>query len=199
MSYCNCGLTGVDLIYHDTEWGIPVHNDRKQFEYLMLEVMQCGLNWHLVLLKREVFRRCFDGFDYERIARYTAKDVQRILNTPHMLQSPRKINAVIQNARAFCRLRKEEGSFSRYLWAYTDGKTLLYTHHEKGFLPASNALSLCISRDLKSRGFTYLGPVTVYSHLQACGIINDHTEDCSRYHYINRRYPTLRARRTQEN
>ena len=191
MSYCNWGDTSqTNLRYHDEEWGIPVHDDRRQFEFLMLEVMQCGLNWNMIINKREVLRGCFDNFDYDKIANYTDKDVERIINTPGMIKSPRKIQAVIHNAQCFQQVRKEYKTFCNYLWRYSDNKTILYNKHNKGFIPVSNGLSDEISKDLHKRGFKYLGTVVIYSHLQACGLINDHDEHCPRYAYILKNYPT---------
>lgn len=199
MGYCNSWwATPADEIYHNKEWGRPLHNDRKQFEFLMLEVMQCGLSWQLMIKKRKIFHRCFDRFDFTRIARYTSKDVKRILETPGMIRSERKVKAVIQNAKAFLQVRKEFGSFSAFLWHYTDGKTVLYKGHASGRVPASNGLSARISHDLKKRGFTFLGPVTVYSHLQACGLINDHSADCPLFNEINRKNPTVQKPRENE-
>ena len=184
-----CLINELETKYHDEEWGVPVHDDQKQFEYLMMEVMQCGLSWDTVLKKREIFRVCFDRFDFDKIAVYREADVERIMNTPGMIRSRRKIEAVIGNARIVQLIREEFGSFSDYLWGYTGGKTLLYKGHELGHVPASNALSEKISRDLKKRGMKYLGPVTVYAHLQACGIINDHQKDCHCYRKLIGQYP----------
>lgn len=182
MGYCGWNSASeIDRHYHDTEWGIPVHDDRKQFEYLMMEVMQCGLSWELMLRKREIFRQCFDNFDFDKVAAYDERDVERIMNTEGMIRSPRKIRAIINNARCFQKIRNLYGSFSNYLWAYSDGKTIIYSSHGGGRIPVSNGLSARISKDLKSKGFKYLGAVTVYSHLQACGIINDHDTDCPCY------------------
>lgn len=193
MSYCNWENTSpLNIKYHDTEWGIPLHDDIKQFEFLMLEVMQCGLNWNIIINKRDIFRHCFDNFDFDKIAQYNATDVERILNTKKMIKSPRKINAIIHNARCFQQIRAEFGSFCNYLWSYTDNKTILYKNHSEGYIPVSNGLSDKISKDLKKRGFKFLGSVTVYSHLQACGIINDHGSDCPRYTYINTHFPTIK-------
>lgn len=199
MSYCDWDKAS-DLCrkYHDEEWGVPVHDDRKQFEFLMLEVMQCGLSWNLMIQKREIFRKCFDNFNYDKIALYTEKDVDRILNTAGMIRSPRKVDAVINNAKCFQQIREAYGSFCAYLWDYSDGRTILYDKHADGFIPVSNGLSDRISKDLKKRGFKYLGPVTVYSHLQACGIINDHDKDCPKYGLINAAYPTMRKKREDE-
>ncbi len=199
MGYCNWSLVNEKMKkYHDEEWGIPVYEDLKQFEHLMMEVMQCGLNWNLVLQKREIFRQCFDGFDFDRVADYGEDDIQRILAVPGMIRSRRKIEAVIHNAGCFQKMREEFGSFSDYLWAYSEGRTILYHCHELGEVPASNGLSDIISRDLKKRGFKYLGSITVYSHLQASGIINDHSADCPCYQRIIDQYPTVWKRRTKE-
>ena len=182
MERCIWCLCNEKMIrYHDEEWGIPVYDDRKQFEYLMLEVMQCGLNWNMMIQKREIFRECFDNFDFDKIASYKESDVERIMKTEGMIRSERKIRAVISNAKCFQKVREEFGTFSSYLWNYSKGKTILYTGHQKGKIPAKNGLSDKISKDLKKRGFKYLGSVTVYSHLSSCGIINDHVENCFRY------------------
>ncbi len=191
MSSCEWGtVSEMYRAYHDGEWGVPVHDDRRMFEHLMLECMQCGLSWTLMLKKREIFRACFADFDYDRIAGFGDPDVDRILNTDGMIRSPRKIRAVIQNARAYRKVREEFGSFCSYLWAYTDRKVILYGGHGDGRVPVSNGLSARISKDLKKRGFTYVGPVTVYSHLQACGIVCDHGNECPCYHKIVRENPT---------
>ena len=201
MGYCTwADMNERNKVYHDTEWGIPVHEDRKMFEHLMLECMQCGLSWDLMLKKREVFRKCFDDFDYEKIAGYDEADIDRILNTEDMIRSRRKIEAVINNAKCFLDMRKEFGSFCDYIWAYSGGKTILYAGHNKDInkIPVSNGLSKQISKDLKKRGFKYVGEITVYSHLQACGIINDHDMDCRCFKRINENYPTVNKRRDKE-
>ncbi len=199
MSYCHWANTSeINKHYHDEEWGKPLFNDFRQFEFLMLEVMQCGLNWNLVINKREILRKCFDNFDYAKIATYNDTDIERIMATGGMIKSPRKIAAIIQNARCFQKIRTEFGSFCNYLWQYSDGKTILYDKHDEGYIPASNGLSAKISQDMKKRGFKFLGPVVMYSHLQACGLINDHAENCPRYHYIISNYPTIRRKRDSE-
>ena len=199
MGYCGWANTDpLDKVYHDTEWGIPVHDDRHMFEHLILECMQCGLSWALMLKKREIFRKCFDNFDYDRIADYNEADVERILNTEGMIRSPRKVNAIINNARCYQKVREEFGTFCDYIWSYSDGKTILYQGHDAGRIPVSNGLSARISKDLKKRGFKYVGPVTIYSHLQACGIINDHDKDCPCRKKILDGYPTVVRRRDEE-
>ena len=186
MGHCDwANTTPENRLYHDTEWGNPVHDDRQMFEHLTLECLQCGLSWGLMLKKREIFRACFENFDFDRIAAYGEGDIARILQTEGMLRSERKVRAVVQNARCYQQVRAEFGSFCAYLWAYTGGKTLLYEGHAEGAVPVSNGLSAQIAKDLKRRGFRYVGAVTIYSHLQACGIINDHAGDCPCYRRIN--------------
>lgn len=200
MERCPWCLGNEEMIrYHDEEWGVPVHDDRKQFEFLMMEVMQCGLNWNMMIQKREVFRACFDDFDFEKVAAYDEGDIERILGTEGMIRSRRKIEAVIHNARCFQKIQTEFGSFCEYIWSFTKGKTYLYVGHQKGGIPASNGLSNRVSADLKKRGLKYMGPVTVYSHLQACGIINDHWESCFRYHELLACSDVVRKRQEQEN
>ena len=199
MSNCAwAGMNEANRIYHDTEWGVPVHDDRHMFEHLSMECLQCGLSWDLMLKKREVFRRCFVDFDFDAIAAFGDADVERILNTPGMIRSPRKVQAVINNARCYQQVREEFGSFCAYIWGFAGGKTILYQGHAKGAMPVSNGLSARISKDLKKRGFKYVGPITIYSHLQACGIINDHDYDCPCYQRIVAGYPTVTKRRDHE-
>jgi DNA-3-methyladenine glycosylase I len=193
-----CDLTDKMVKYHDEEWGVPVHDDKKQFEFLMMEVMQCGLNWNMMIEKREIFQDCFAGFDYDKVAAFDEADIERILATPGMIRSRRKVEAIIHNARIFQQIISEYGTFDKYIWKHSGGRTILYMGHEKGRQPVKNGLSEKLSRDLKKRGFKYLGPVVMYSHLQACGIINDHTEQCFRYKYIVENYPTVRKRRDNE-
>ena len=199
MERCTwCLINEREIKYHDEEWGVPVHDDRKQFEYLMMEVMQCGLSWDIVLKKREIFRGCFDNFDYDIIAGYGEADIERIMETEGMIRSRRKIEAVIGNAGRFQKIRQEFGSFSEYLWGYSDGKMILYNGHDTGSVPAANGLSDKIARDLKKRGFKYLGSITVYAHLQASGMVNDHMKNCHCYEKLISQYPTVKKRRDHE-
>lgn len=199
MTYCDWENTSeLNIKYHNEEWGIPVYDDRKQFEYLMMEAMQCGLSWNLMINKRKIFRKCFDNFEYDLIANYSEQDIERIMNTEGMIKSRRKIEAVINNAKCFLKMREEFGSFSDYLWSFSDNKTIIYDKHSQGYIPASNGLSDIISKDLKKRGFKFLGTITVYAHLQAAGIINDHDGKCERYKYIVENYPTVKKRRFKE-
>ena len=180
--------------------GVPLYDDRKQFEFLMMEVMQCGLNWNMMVQKREIFQKCFDDFDYQNVAEYTEEDIQRIKETEGMIKSERKIRAVIHNAQRFMKVREEFGTFSDYLWGFSKGKVILYMGHQKGRIPAKNGLSDEISRDLKKRGggVKYIGSVTVYSHLQACGMNNDHMEGCFRYQEVMEGRQVVRKRKDKE-
>ena len=199
MSYCMWDYgSELNVRYHDTEWGVPLHDDRGQFEFLSLEAMQCGLSWELIIKKREILRECFENFDYDKVAAYGEADIERILNTEGMIRARRKIEAVISNALAFQKVREEFGTFSEYLWAFSGGKTILYNKHADGWIPASNGLSEKISKDLKRRGFKFVGPVVIYSHLQACGMINDHDKNCPCYKTLTEKYPTVYKRRYLE-
>ena len=198
MGYCNFNLSEVERKFHDEEWGVPVHDDRKLFEFVVLAVMQCGFTWEMTLRKREVFRLAFDGFDFDRIAAYADDDISRVLATPGMIHSLSKVKAIIGNAQVVRRLRAEHGSFSAFLWCYTDGRTIVYNGHAKGDVPAGNGLSARIARDLRRLGMKYVGPTTMYLYLQTCGLVNDHSEDCPRFAFINSRYPTVCQRRDHE-
>jgi len=170
-----------NLRYHDEEWGRPVHDDRKHFEYLSLEAMQCGLSWSIILGKRKILRECFSWFNFAEISNYTDADVERIMNTAGMIRSERKIRAIISNAAAFEQIREEFGSFDKYIWAFTNNRVHVYLKHHRGGTETHNSLSEKISKELKKRGFKFLGSVCVYSYLQASGIINDHSPDCFVY------------------
>ena len=166
--------------YHDKHWGVPIHDDKVLFMYLIMECMSCGLSWLLMLKKQETFRHCFANFDFKQVARFTADDVQHILNTESMLKSQRKIEAMIANAQAFLRIIEEFGSFNEYIWKFSKGKTMVYPSHQKR-LCTRNALSDKVAKDMKKRGFKYVGSVIIYSYLQGIGIINDHLSYCDCY------------------
>lgn len=179
MNKCKwCQDGGLLEHYHDTEWGIPCHTDRKLFEYLLMEAMSCGLSWMLMLQKREIFRACFANFDCEKVAAFTEDDIDKVMEYPGMIRSRRKIEGIINNARCFISIQKEFGSFNEYLWRYTDGKTFIYQCHLDGEWLTKNELSDEIAADLKKRGFKFLGSTLIYSYLQGIGVINDHTTDC---------------------
>lgn len=182
MERCGwCCDGGIMQKYHDEEWGIPLHEDQKHFEYLLMEVMQCGLNWLMMLKKREIFRKCFDGFDFTLIAGYGEEKVAEILNTEGMIRSERKVRAIINNAKCFQQIIEEYGSFDKYIWSFSDNQTYVYIKHQQGFWETKNELSDRLAKDMKKRGFKYLGSTTIFSHLQACGIINDHSTECWMY------------------
>ena len=173
-NWCWAFASDEDRRYHDTEWGVPVHDDTRMFEHLSLECLQCGLSWNTILLKRPVIRTCFSDFDIDAVAAMGEDDVERILATPGMLRSRAKVRAIIGNARAAQRVRDGfGGSFAAYFWSWTDGATILYEGHDEGGIPARNGLSARIAADLKRRGFSFVGPVNVYAHLQACGLVCD--------------------------
>jgi len=167
--------------YHDREWGTPLHDDRKIFEFLILEGMQAGLSWRMVLDKRENFRRAFRGFDPVKVARFTARDVQRLLGDAGIIRNRLKILAAINNARRFIEVQKEFGTFDRYIWGFVGGKPRQSGLRSFASLPARTPLSDRISADLKARGFKFVGSTVIYAHMQATGMVNDHLITCFRY------------------
>lgn len=164
--------------YHDEEWGVPKYDDRYLFEFLVLESFQAGLSWITVLKKREAFKKAFDNFDVNKVAKYDEKKVSELLENEEIIRSRGKINAAINNAKIFIDIQKEYGSFSKYIWGFTDNKIIKRTSKE---LPVSTQLSDKISKDLKKRGMKYVGTVIIYSYLQAIGVVNDHDKDCFCY------------------
>ena len=172
--------------YHDKEWGAPLHDDRKIFEFLVLEGMQAGLSWRTILYKRENFRKAFHNFDPAKIARYTARDVRRLLADAGIIRNKLKILAAINNAQRFLDVRKEFGSFDRYIWGFVGGKPVRNRLKAFSEMPARTELSDLISKDLKARGFKFVGSTIVYSHLQATGVVNDHLVTCFRYRELTR-------------
>lgn len=179
--------------YHDTEWGVPQHDDGILFQHLLMESMSCGLSWLLMLRKRAVFARCFCRFDYRQIARFDEADVQRIMGDGEMIRSEPKIRAVINNAERFLEIVGRYGSFDRYLWSFTGGKTLVYDAFPEKRLTRS-ALSDALCNDLKKRGFQFVGSVSLYSFLEACGLINDHHPQCFRRRETLKMNATLHIR-----
>jgi len=167
--------------YHDREWGTPLHDDRKIFEFLILEGMQAGLSWKLVLDKRENFRRAFRGFDPVKVARFTARDVRRLLGDAGIIRNRLKILGAINNAKRFLEVQKEFGTFDRYIWGFVGGKPLRNKLLSFADMPSGTPLSDIISKDLKARGFKFVGSTVVYSHMQATGMVNDHLVTCFRY------------------
>ncbi len=174
------------LDYHDNEWGKPVHDDRVQFEFLVLETFQAGLSWHIILKKRENFRKAFGGFDPSRVARYGEFKIQSLLADAGIVRNRLKIRAAVHNAGRFLEVRKEFGSFDRYLWSFTGGKPVVNKWKSLNQIPPRTELSDRISKDLKARGFKFTGSTVVYAHLQAVGVVNDHVVDCFRYKELKR-------------
>lgn len=180
-----CGSDPLYVAYHDTEWGVPAHDDRHLFEMLVLEGAQAGLNWITILRKRENYRRAFDGFDADKVARYSQQDVERLLADPGIVRNRLKIESAIANARSVLKIREEFGSLDRFLWRYVDGTPRQGGWKSLADIPARTAESDAMSRDLKRRGFNFVGPTICYAFMQAVGMVNDHTRACFRYSEIS--------------
>lgn len=166
--------------YHDEEWGVPVRDDRKIYEFLILEIFQAGLSWRTVLRKRENFRKAFAGFDYRKVARFGPRDIQRLLNDAGIIRNRAKILAAIHNAKLFIEIQKEFGCFSDYMWRWVDHKPIAHSILEQKDYPVFTAEAVRWAKDLKKRGFKFLGPTVVYAHMQALGMVNDHARHCFR-------------------
>src|SRR6267142_639239 len=181
MPRCPWAITEPNITYHDQEWGVPVHDDRVLFEFLILEGAQAGLSWSTILKKRENYRKAFDGFRAERIARYGARDVRRLLGDAGIVRNRLKIAATIQNAKAFLAVRKEFGSFDAYLWSFVGGKPIQNRWRTMGKVPARTPESDAMSRDLLRRGFKFAGSASCNALMQAVGMVNDHLVTCPRH------------------
>ncbi|MDR3556794.1 MAG: DNA-3-methyladenine glycosylase I [Syntrophobacteraceae bacterium] len=166
--------------YHDTEWGVPVHDERLLFEFLILEAFQAGLSWYTILKRRETFRQAFDGFDPQKVARYDEQKVLALLTNPGIIRNRAKVLAAVNNARRFLEVQEEFGKFDAYIWGFIDNRPLVNVFRTLEELPAQTDLSRTISRELARRGFTFVGPTIIYAHMQATGMVNDHTVDCYR-------------------
>jgi DNA-3-methyladenine glycosylase I len=180
---CDWGPRGGELMvaYHDTEWGVPVHDDRKQFEFLTLESAQAGLSWLVVLRKRDAYRRAFADFDAEKVARFTDKRIEKLLADPGIIRNRQKIAAAVANARAFLAVRDEFGSFDKYIWRFVDGRPIQNRVETMKDAPATSKQSDALSKDLKQRGFKFVGSTIMYAHMQAVGMVNDHLVSCFRH------------------
>src|SRR6185503_7287033 len=174
------------LDYHDREWGVPVHDDRTHFEFLLLEGAQAGLSWSTILRKREAYRRAFSEFDPHKVARYTEKKIQSLVADPGIVRNRMKIEAAVKNARAFLAIQEEFGSFDAYCWPFVGGKPLLNRRTLSNEIPAASPESDAFSKDLKRRGFGFVGSTIIYAHMQAVGMVNDHLVDCFRYRQVAR-------------
>ncbi|MCY1634038.1 DNA-3-methyladenine glycosylase I [Marinifilum sp. D737] len=184
MGKVRCEWAGNDPLYcdyHDNEWGVPLHDDQMLFEFLILEGAQAGLSWITVLRKRENYRKAFDNFDPNIVAKYDQKKVEELLLNEGIIRNKLKINSAIKNAKAFLKVQAEFGSFDKYIWSFTDGKTIKNAWKNLSEVPALTDEATAMSKDLKKRGFNFVGPTICYAFMQATGMVNDHTTDCFRY------------------
>jgi DNA-3-methyladenine glycosylase I len=187
---CAWARGDLDVAYHDREWGVPIHRDRQLFELLILEGAQAGLSWSTILKKRPAYRKAFDGFDANKIARYSAVRVRRLMNDAGIVRNRAKIEATIANARAFLEVQREHGSFDSYIWQFVDGRPRQNAWRRHGECPALTDTSRAMSRDLLRRGFKFVGPTICYAFMQATGMVNDHLRGCFRWREVRRRATT---------
>ncbi|MCK5171213.1 MAG: DNA-3-methyladenine glycosylase I [Bacteroidales bacterium] len=181
---CAWAKKPLDIEYHDNEWGVPVHDDQKLFEFIVLDGFQAGLSWSIILKKRENFRKAFDNFDYLKIAKYNQSKIDELLQDEGIIRNKLKINGTVKNAEAFIKIRQEFGSFDKYIWSFTRGKTKINKWKELKEIPSTSDESDAMSKDLKKRGFTFVGSTICYAFMQAAGMINDHEINCFRYKEI---------------
>jgi len=178
---CTWPKNNLALKYHDEEWGVPLHDDQKLFEFVVLEGAQAGLSWDTILAKRENYRKAFDNFDVQKVAKYSEKKVERLLQDAGIIRNRLKINAAVTNAKAYIAVQKEFGSCDKYIWAFVDGKPIVNRWKENSQVPATSDVSDAISKDMKARGFKFVGSTIIYAHMQATGMINDHLVSCFRH------------------
>lgn len=181
MKRCAWAKNDLAIQYHDTEWGVPVKDDRTFFEFLILEGAQAGLSWDTILAKRENYRAALDGFDPEKIVRYTPKRLEKMLANPGIVRNRLKIESTVRNARAFLAVQEEFGSFDKYIWRFVDGRPIVNKWKTMRSVPASTKISDAISKDLKKRGFNFVGSTIMYAFMQATGMVNDHLINCFRH------------------
>ena len=181
MKRCTWPKNELAIHYHDEEWGVPLHDDAKLFEFLILEGAQAGLSWDTILRKRENYRKAFDGFDVNKVARYTDKRIEKLLQDEGIIRNRLKVSAAVTNAKEFLKVQKEFGSFEKYIWSFIGGKPIVNKWKQTGQIPATSKESDAISKDLKKRGFKFVGSTIVYAHMQATGMVNDHLVSCFRY------------------
>jgi DNA-3-methyladenine glycosylase I len=178
---CDWARNDLAIHYHDTEWGLPLHDDRGLFEFLILEGAQAGLSWDTILAKRENYRKAFDNFDVAKVARYTDARGAKLLADPGIVRNRLKVASAVQNAKAFLRVQKEFGSFDAYIWGFVGGKPIVNRWKSLGEVPAKTDVSDAMSKDLKKRGFNFVGSTIMYAFMQACGLVNDHVTGCFRH------------------
>ena len=191
---CPWPRTELDIQYHDAEWGVPVHDDNRLFEFLILEGAQAGLSWSTILQKRPHYRRAFAEFDPARVARFTPARIQRLLRDPGIVRNRLKLESAIRNARAFLRVQEEFGSFDRYVWEFVGGEPRVNSWRTLREIPSRTAESDALSKDLLERGFKFVGSTICYAFMQAVGMVNDHTVDCFRYRELSGRSPRRQVR-----
>ncbi len=190
MERCDWCTNDPDYIqYHDTEWGVPVHDDQKLFEFILLEGAQAGLSWITILKRRQGYRKAFAGFDPEKVALFTPEKIQELLLNPEIIRNKLKVNSAVTNARAFLKIQEEFGSFDAYAWRFVDGCQKVNAFTTMDQIPATTKESDVFSKDLKQRGFKFTGSTIIYAHMQATGMVNDHLVSCFRYHQIKERCP----------
>ena len=185
MNRCAWATTELSILYHDQEWGVPLHDDQKLFEFLLLEGAQAGLSWETILTKREHYHQVFDQFDPFLVAMYDQGKVEQLMADPGIIRNLSKIHSAIKNAKVFLKIQKEFGIFDRYIWFFFEGKPIVNHFAQLSELPAKTEISEIISKDLKKRGMNFIGPTIIYAFMQAVGLVNDHLVDCYRYTQIN--------------
>ncbi len=181
-----CGKDPIYVDYHDKEWGVPVHDDRMHFEMIILDGAQAGLSWITILKRRDGYREAFDNFDVNKVAKYSDKKVEKLLTNPGIIRNRLKVNSAVKNAKAFLEIQKEFGSFDKYIWQFVNHKTIQNKWEKMEELPAKTAESDALSKDLKKRGFSFVGSTICYAYMQAVGMVNDHTADCFRYKEVKK-------------
>lgn len=186
MKRCGWASNELNIPYHDTEWGVPVHDDRSLFEFLILEGAQAGLSWDTILAKRENYRKAFDNFDPAKVAKYSDAKCAKLLENPGIIRNRLKVASAVGNAKAFLAVQKEFGSFDSYIWSFVGGKPINGKRKEMGDIPAKTEISDALSKDLKKRGFKFVGSTIMYAFMQATGMVNDHAASCFRYKEVNR-------------
>jgi len=184
---CGWGRVGEEMMaYHDAEWGVPVHDDRRHFEFVVLEGAQAGLSWETILKRREGYRNAFDNFDVKKVARYTEKKKEKLLLDPGIIRNRLKVNSAVRNAKAFIKIQEEFGSFDKYVWEFVGGKPIQNKRKTMKDVPVTTPEAEAMSKDLKERGFNFVGPTIIYAYMQAAGMVNDHVTDCFRHQPIAR-------------
>jgi DNA-3-methyladenine glycosylase I len=187
--YVRCQWAGNDELYiryHDTEWGVPVYDDQRLFEFLLLEGAQAGLSWITILKRRDAYRKAFADFDADKVARFQPSKIEKLMHNSGIIRNRLKIESAVKNARAFLKIQEEFGSFAAYQWRFVDGKPVQNSVKTMADLPAKTPLSEAFSKDLKKRGFSFVGPTIVYAHMQAVGMVNDHAADCFRHEQVRK-------------